>query len=162
MSRFATRRRMLAMLLLALWWGGFSFYAGRVVFIGHEVLSSKVRQGFITERVTNEFNCLAVVALALVGWELAATQWSSRTRRGVWFAWGTAVAATVALFFLHAKLGSLLDFSARQVADDLRFYDWHRTYLWTATVQWFAGTTVLVALLSTTNSAPASNHDSAG
>ena len=39
---------------LSLWWGGFSFYAGRVVFIGHEVLRSKIRQGFIIERVTTE------------------------------------------------------------------------------------------------------------
>ena len=44
MTRFASIRRMLAIMLLALWWGGFTFYAGRVVFIGHEVLRSKVRQ----------------------------------------------------------------------------------------------------------------------
>jgi hypothetical protein len=69
MTRFAAVRRMLAIMLLALWWGGFSFYAGRVVFIGHEVLRSRIRQGFITERVTNELNWLASVTLALAAWE---------------------------------------------------------------------------------------------
>ena len=44
MTRFAAIRRTLAMMLIALWWGGFTFYAGRVVFIGHEVLRSKVRR----------------------------------------------------------------------------------------------------------------------
>ena len=145
MNRFATIRRVLTLLLLALWWGGFSFYAGRVVFIGHEILRSKVRQGFVTERVTSELNCLAIVTFALVGWELVATRKPARVRSGVWLAWGVAVAATVGLFLLHAKLGSLLDFPARQVADDLHFYDWHRAYLWTATVQWLAGLTVLVS-----------------
>ena len=83
MTRFATIRRMLAIMLLALWWGGFSFYAGRVVFIGHEVLRSKVRQGFITERVTTELNWLGLAMLAVVGWELFASS-SFWRRRGAW------------------------------------------------------------------------------
>ena len=64
MSSIATVRRVVAILLLTLWWGGFSFYAGRVVFIGHQVLKSKIRQGFITERVTAELNWLAVAAMS--------------------------------------------------------------------------------------------------
>jgi hypothetical protein len=62
------------------------------------------------------------------------------------------------LFVLHAKLASQLDFSARQVATD-NFYDWHRAYLWVASIQWLAGTALLVALHSvvcpTTPSNPA-------
>ena len=72
--------------------------------------------------------------------------------------WGVTVAATIALFILHAKLASQLDFLARQVAAD-NFYDWHRAYLWTASIQWLAGTALLVALHSvvrlTTSSARA-------
>ena len=94
MTRFASLRRMLAIMLLALWWGGFSFYASRVVFIGHEVLRSKIRQGFITERVTNELNWLAAVTLALTAWELAAAR-SFRLRRWPWMAWGVAVTTTI-------------------------------------------------------------------
>ena len=147
MTRIAAIRRMLAIMLLALWWGGFTFYAGRVVFIGHEVLRSKIRQGFITERVTNELNWLAAVTLALAAWELAAAHHSVRGRRRSWMAWVVAVAATIVLFILHAKLASQLDFPGRQVAGD-NFYDWHRAYLWTASIQWLAGTTLLIALHS--------------
>ncbi len=138
-----TIRRVLAMLLLALWWGGFSFYAGRVVFIGHKVLRSKIRQGFITERVTTELNWLGVAALAFVAWELFASRSRSR-QRATWIAWTLTLAATVALVVLHTKLAGMLDFAGRQVADDENFYGWHRIYLVTATVQWLAGAVLLV------------------
>ena len=147
MTRIAAIRRMLAIMLLALWWGGFTFYAGRVVFIGHEVLRSKIRQGFITERVTHELNWLAAVTLSLAAWELAAAHNSVRCRRWLWMVWVVAAATTIVLFVLHAKLASQLDFPAQQVAGD-NFYDWHRAYLWTASIQWLAGTTLLIALHS--------------
>ncbi len=143
MTRFAAIRRILAIMLLALWWGGFTFYAGRVVFIGHEVLRSKVRQGFITERVTTELNCLGLVMLGVVGWEMLASVPFSR-RRAAWIAWAVTVLATLALFILHSKLAGMLDFSARQVTDDNHFYDWHRIYLCAASVQWLAGGALLL------------------
>ena len=143
MSRLAPARRVATTLLLALWWGGFSFYAGRVVFIGHEVLRSKVRQGFITERVTTELNWLGLAMLAMVGWEFAASAPSSR-RRGAWIMWSATLLATVALLFLHSRLAAMLDFTARQVTDDESFYRLHRIYLCTATAQWLAGGTLLL------------------
>ena len=143
MTRFAAIRRMLAIMLLALWWGGFTFYAGRVVFIGHEVLRSKVRQGFITERVTTELNWLGLVMLGVVGWEMLASATFSR-RRVAWIAWTVALLATFTLFILHTKLAAMLDFTARQVTDDNIFYDWHRIYLCAATVQWLAGGALLL------------------
>ena len=142
MTAPARIRRLAATLLLSLWWGGFSFYAGRVVFIGHEVLRSKIRQGFITERVTTELNWLGMTALALVGWELFAAR--STTRRTAWAAWAVALLATLALFALHSKLAGMLDFNTRQLADDEHFYGWHRVYLLTATVQWIAGAALLL------------------
>ena len=143
MNRFAAIRRMLATMLLALWWGGFTFYAARVVFIGHIVLRSKVRQGFITERVTTELNWLGLVMLAVVGWELLASAPFPR-RRVAWISWAVTLLATLALFFLHAKLAAMLDFTARQVTDDNIFNDWHRIYLCAATVQWLAGGALLL------------------
>ena len=143
MSGFAAARRVIAILLLAFWWGGFSFYAGRVVFIGHEVLRSKIRQGFITERVTTELNWFGVAALAIVGWELLASKCGTR-RRAAWIAWAVTTLATITLFILHAKLAGMLDFNTRQLADDDHFYGLHRIYLCTATVQWLAGAAMLV------------------
>lgn len=145
MTALARVRRLAATLLLSLWWGGFSFYAGRVVFIGHEVLRSKIRQGFITERVTTELNWLGLAALALVGWELFAAR--STTRRTAWAAWTVALLSTLALFALHAKLAGMLDFGTHQLADDEHFYGWHRVYLLVAAMQWLAGA-ALMALVN--------------
>ena len=127
---------------LSLWWGGFSFYAGRVVFIGHEILRSKIRQGFITERVTTELNWLALVALAFVGSEFFGRR--STTRRTAWVIWSAALLATLMLFALHAKLAGMLDFAAHQIADDEHFYGWHRVYLLVTTAQWLLGAALIV------------------
>ena len=144
MSALSGIRHRLALLLPALWWGGFTFYAGRVVFIGHEVLRSKVRQGFITERVTTELNWLAVAVLAVTAWELAGdSSVPSPRRRGRWLTWCAFLLTTLALFALHTRLAGMLDFAARTVVDDDRFYGWHRAYLWVAAVQWLAGLALL-------------------
>ena len=127
---------------LSLWWGGFSFYAGRVVFIGHEVLRSKIRQGFITERVTTELNWLALVAMAFVGWEFISRR--STTRRTAWAIWIAALLTTLILFPLHARLAGMLDFAAHQIADDEHFYGWHPAYLVLATAQWPFGAALIV------------------
>lgn len=145
MSRWSSMRRASSLLLLALWWGGFTFYAGRVVFIGHEILRSKIRQGFITERVTSELNWLGLFTLGVVACELLACGKHSR-HRVAWSSWAVAIATTIALVLLHIKLAAMLDFTARQVSDDNAFYGWHRLYLCTAALQWLSGGILLVAL----------------
>src|SRR5205085_5126932 len=99
MNRLVNARRILATLLLALWWSGFTFYAGRVVFIGHHVLRSKIRQGFITERVTTELNWLGLAALIFVGWEFFASR-KTIHRRSAWVIWAVTLLAALALFAL--------------------------------------------------------------
>ena len=146
MTVLARFRRVAATLLLSLWWGGFSFYAGRVVFIGHAVLHSKIRQGFITERVTTELNWLALAALAFAGWELSAIR--SITRRTAWAVWSVTLVTTLVLFSLHAKLSGMLDFTTHQIANDDRFYSWHRIYLLVATAQWVFGGALIVFIQS--------------
>ena len=137
----ARLRRVAATLFLSLWWGGFSFYAGRVVFIGHAVLHSKIRQGFITERVTTELNWLALATLAFAGWEFFASR--AAYRRTAWVIWSVALVTTLVLFPLHTKLAGMLDF-ATQVAADEHFYGWHRVYLLVATVQWLFGAALII------------------
>ncbi|HEY0550841.1 MAG TPA: hypothetical protein VGF13_14650 [Verrucomicrobiae bacterium] len=145
-SRWNETRRVAVTVLCALWWGGFSFYAARVVFIGHTVLKSRIRQGFITERVTAELNWLGLFTLAFVGWEFVASRQSIR-RRGAYLAWAVGLIATLVLFPLHARLAAMLDFSVRIVTDDGRFYGLHRVYLVVAATQWLAGLICLVSLL---------------
>ena len=144
-------RRLLAVLLLAVWWGGFTFYALVVVPTGHQVLRSKVRQGFITQQVTNQLNVLGAATLALLLWQWVATRrevnspgWS-RTAVVSWVVLGVTLAL---LFWLHPRLDALLDAEHRTVLDDDKFYALHRIYLVVATVQWLAGLVHLVSLQS--------------
>ena len=141
MSRLAAVRRVAAILLLALWWGGFTFYALVVVPTGHHVLRSKVRQGFITQEVTNKLNWLGAVTLALLLWQMLAARRegvSPRCFQVTAWSWALLAATLAALFWLHPHLDALLDPVNRSVVDDDRFYALHRWYLIVATGQWLA------------------------
>ena len=151
MKGIAQTRRLLAVLLLAVWWGGFTFYALVVVPTGHQVLRSKVRQGFITQQVTNQLNVLGAVTLALLLWQWAATRrvapapgWS----RAAILSWAVLAATLALLFWLHPRLDALLDAEHRSVLDDGKFYALHRIYLVVATVQWLAGAVHFASLLA--------------
>jgi ABC-type nitrate/sulfonate/bicarbonate transport system permease component len=138
----AKARFITAVLLMALWWGGFSFYSAVVVPTGHLVLRSKIRQGMITQRVTNVLNGLAGVALVAFLWEL----YSRRQQRKVNHSWTVGLMCALLLglslallCWLHTLLDLLLDPVARSVSDDDKFYFTHRIYLIIATIQWLAG-----------------------
>ena len=142
MNRLAVVRRFAAILLLALWWGGFTFYALVVVPTGHQVLKSKVRQGFITQQVTNKLNWLGGVTLALLAWQSIAARRegpSSGSFRTGTISWGLMAVTLAVLFWLHPFMDALLDPVNRSVVDDDKFYALHRWYLIVATVQWAAG-----------------------
>ncbi len=150
MNRLAVVRRFAAILLLALWWGGFTFYALAVVPTGHQVLRSKVRQGFITQQVTNKLNALGGVTLGVLLWELLATRRSrSGGRRFQWavLSWALLAATLAALCWLHGRLDAQLDFAGRTVLDDGVFYQWHRAYLIVATIQWLGMVVHFASLL---------------
>ena len=135
-------RRWFALLLLAVWFGGFTFYALVAVPTGHQVLGSKVRQGFITQRVTNKLNWLGGATLALLAWQTIAARREGHSpssfRTGA-ISWGILASTLVVLFWLHPHLEALLDPLNHSVVDDDKFYALHRWYLIVATVQWAAG-----------------------
>lgn len=146
----ASLRRFVVMLLFAVWFGGFTFYALAVVPTGHRILRSKVRQGFITQEVTNKLNALGVVTLTALAGQVVAVR-RAKSRR--WFrvaaiSWA-ALAVTLALLcWLHPHLDALLDPVARSVTDEDKFYALHRWYLIVATVQWLAGMIHAATLLT--------------
>ena len=147
---WASLRRFVVMLLFAVWFGGFTFYAVVVVPTGHHVLRSKVRQGFITQQVTNKLNALGVVTLAALAWQVVAVR-RGKSRR--WFrvasiSWMALAVTLAVLFWLHPHLDALLDPVARSVMDDDKFYSLHRWYLIVATVQWLAGMIHAATLLT--------------
>ena len=128
-------RRYLVLLLFALWWGGFTFYSVVVVYTGHKVLKSKVRQGLITQKVTVQLNALGVVTLSALAWELALTR-----RRSGWkvaaCSWVLMVVLLGVLYSLHSRMDGMLDSQSRTVTDDAHFYSVHAVYLTVSTVQW--------------------------
>src|SRR5262249_56597146 len=76
-------RRFLVLIALFFWQGGFTFYAAVVVPIGQQVLNSHLRQGFITQQVTNYLNLSGAIALVPLAWEVVVSGDPSRRRR--WF-----------------------------------------------------------------------------
>ena len=145
MSRFAVLKA-ISLYALALWWGGFTFYAARVVPIGNQVLHSKIRQGAITQTVSGELNPLALASLALMGWYFYQENRGSYYYR--WGNWVVMLATTVALIVLRLKLNAMFDPAARDIANERSFYRWHEIYLCIATVRWFAATLLMVKMFT--------------
>jgi hypothetical protein len=136
-----TLRRYLTVIALMFWLGGFTFYASVVVPIGMEVLKAGgLRQGFITQRVTNDLNLAAAVALAVLLAEVCLT--ADPSRRRLWARlglWGIMAICQIALFVGHGYLDDQLQAKGMLILDPETFHPAHRLYLWTHTVQWGAG-----------------------
>jgi len=136
-----TIRRFLFLWAIALWLGGFTFYTGVVIHVGGRVLGSHLKQGFITEKVTNWLNVIGIIALPILLWNTAAI-WHARgrmLRRTLVVTWGVMLLVQVELLVLHLMMDRLLDPQARKVLDDARFERLHLVYVVSATAQWAAG-----------------------
>src|SRR3954471_14459767 len=59
-------------MVLAVWFGGFTFYSTVVIATSQEVLHSQLRAGLITQQVTNWLNLISLPALAICGGNLIA------------------------------------------------------------------------------------------
>lgn len=134
----------------ATWFGGFGFYVSIVVPIGTDVLGSPFAQGMITRQVTHWLNLFSGIAFASMLLE-SAVSWRKST---AWLRWSqlglcvTMIASLIALVLLHPALDAMIDFEASSVSDSDQFYDLHRIYLWTSTLQWFAAWVWLILLVS--------------
>lgn len=136
-----TVRRFLVFAAIAFWLGGFTFYASVAVPVGMQVLGSHLRQGFITQQVSQWLNLSGLIALAILTWNMLA-EWD-RAGRLIRIALSVSMIAMIAiqaeLFILHPFLDRLLDVRARQIIDEDRFDFLHRVYLMSSTVQWCFG-----------------------
>ena len=108
------------------------------------MLGSDREQGFITREVTRELNRAALVALAILAWDVFATRDPSRLRLWVRAAlWVFMVLCQALLFVLHAHLDRLVSaLESEAIASKVfreTFRPGHRVYLWTHTLQWFSG-----------------------
>lgn len=125
--------RTLTLFAFALWFGGFTFYAGVVVPVGTEIQGSAFDQGLITARVTVWLNALGFLAAVTMTWDA----W--RRERRCLAAATVALACAALLFVLHARLAGQIDHDAGEVLDHRIFYARHRWYLIVCTIQWLAG-----------------------
>ena len=131
----------------ALWIGGFTFYAAVVIPSGHAVLGDHTSVGFITQRVTQWLNVIAVIALAIFSIEAYLARRAGFHRRGVVVLVAALAVFQLGLVVLHPHLDQLLDTQEQAVIDRRHFYQWHRIYLLTASAQWFAAVGYLWYLL---------------
>ena len=130
-------RRFLVILALAIWFGGFTFYAEIVIPSGHKVLHSHIRVGLITQEVTRWLNLIGVVALAIFAWDIAALRKTGDKKllRMLGGSWAIMVLMQIALFALHPVLDSQI---VERESIESTFYNLHRVYLIVATAQWLA------------------------
>jgi hypothetical protein len=135
--------RLMFLVSLAIYTGGFTFYSAVVIRILHQQLESAFEAGLITQRVTDALNVLGIMTLML-GWCAAGltSLGRARIRRGTrWQFWLLAISSTclVILVVLHRVMDQKL--STGPLAG---FYPWHRAYLWTSTAQWIANLALLI------------------
>ena len=141
MSRgFEVFRRVVFVGAVALWIGGFGFYAGIVVPTGGKVLHSHLKQGFITQQVTNWINLIALFALTVFLWNLIAMRGQGRwALRLAVISWMGMALIQIALFPLHVIMDRGIDGTNRRLFDAPHFDSLHDIYVSLATAQWFLG-----------------------
>ncbi|HEX8914151.1 MAG TPA: hypothetical protein VF796_17515 [Humisphaera sp.] len=133
--------RFLVVAATAFWVGGFFFYSGVVIHVGHGVLHSQRAQGFITQQVTVWLNVASLPALAIFLGNLLASwrhgrRWPRRLMLGAWL---LMTAVQVALFAMHPAMDGLLDPPHNKIVDRRAFYFYHALYMALSAGQHFAG-----------------------
>lgn len=149
--------RYLSVVGLAFWLGGIAFYGALVIPTAHETLRSHREIGFVTRSVTGAANVAGVVVLGLLAAHLALS-WRKLGRGGrltLAVSLGVMAAAQVALFWMRARLDSMLDPGAMRVLDPARFLPLHERYLNVTSVLCLAGLVQLWALLAPPKDRPA-------
>jgi hypothetical protein len=133
-------RRLVLVLALMFWQGGFTFYASVVVPVGSDFLGSHVQQGWITRSVTNYLNLSGGVALLLWLVDIIVVRTTGFHGRKVRFTLWCVLAATLAgLCLLHLYMDRYLDADRLIIVDQPYFHFLHRVYLYVSTLQWLAG-----------------------
>jgi hypothetical protein len=140
--------RFVVLAVLAVWLGGFTFYAAFVIKIAQRILRSHLRVGFITQEVTRVMNLWGVAVLMLLAID-SVIVWRRSHRATRWLAaltWICMAGGLTALVALHPSLDRMMDPVAKQVTDD-GFYNLHRVYLIVATAIWGLGLAHLLLVL---------------
>src|SRR5580704_2726867 len=120
-------RRLVLVLALMFWQGGFTFYASVVVPVGSDILGSHVEQGWITRSVTNYLNLSGGVALVLWLVDIIVVRTTGFHGRKVRFSLWCVLAVTLAvLCLLHPYMDHYLDAERAIIVDQPYFHFLHR------------------------------------
>lgn len=132
--------RVLSLLGLALWVGGFTFYSAVVIPALHETIGS-VEGGFVTQNVTNSLNTIGVAVLAACSLAIALEPASARSRGRILriVLLVTSAVLLVLLIIWHRRMDQHLDSTGLR-----SFYSLHRVYLVASTAQWLANVALLI------------------
>ena len=134
--------RWLALVSLAVWFGGFTFYSAVVIPVLDGAMGKVEAGSLVTREVTDALNLIGLATLGIWWWLV----WLERSLGGLWarrvrvglIALDTAV--LVGLFAMHQVLDRKLDEGRME-----GFYPLHETYLIASTVH-LAANLALVAL----------------
>ena len=134
-------QRFVVIAALGFWLGGFTFYSGVVIHVGHRVFHGQRDVGFLTQQVTNWLNISAAAALAILLWNMLASAGYMRRwlRATLWATWLAMLIIQVLLFRLHPQLDVLLDSETHGISHRRQFRQAHNWYVNLSTTQWAAG-----------------------
>jgi hypothetical protein len=127
----------LIVVLYAVWWGGFTFYAAIVVPQGMEILGDHVKMGLITQSVSNYLNGIGVIVLFIsllicIIYKPAEKNYL----QAIGWQWFALVLLQAALFYVHSLLSFMIYASGEDIKLQQGFYNMHRIYLLVSTVMW--------------------------
>lgn len=133
--------RLVVLLTSAFWLGGLTFYSAVVIRVARRVLGSHLETGFITQRVTDRINVVAVVALAALLVNLIRSRRAISGRLWVMLAstWAVMAVVQLGLLALHPVMDAALDADAGSIVDGPGFYRLHRIYVIASSVQMLMG-----------------------
>jgi hypothetical protein len=142
------RPKLLKVIVLCIWWGAFTFYAGVVVPTGMRVLGSHTEMGFITQQVTIYLNIFSVIIFLIYAY-LLKNQEVKESSLVEEITVISLIGFQLLLFLLHSYQTDLLDFTNQKVLDYDAFYLLHRIYLIVETLIWIVVTGLILKEIRT-------------
>lgn len=142
-------RRFAVVAALLFWQGGGAFYGSVALHISREILAEEnFLQTLITRDVTLALNRIGVAALAILGLDLLLgfrLLHRPGLKVGSWIVMAMSLAT---LFYLHDQMSAVYGDQRLVIRDTGVFWNMHKIYLWTTTIQFLAAMIYLGAILA--------------
>jgi hypothetical protein len=122
-------------IILGIWWGAFTFYAGIVVPVGMRVLGSHFEMGMITQQVTIFLNVFSLIIFLIYAYCLK-NENVTKNNLVEEIISISLIGFQLLLFLLHYYQTDLIDFEHHKILNPDIFYLLHRIYLIVETLIW--------------------------